>query len=518
MNYRKLHATGSAPVNIAFREPVNLVNKTLNKPVTTDLSQEIASRSRSMDLWVMGAMLPNPDEVLKKLGMDIKVYQTLKSDASVGGAIRRRKASVRAMERGFKQDCNPKVKELLEKAFENLDMPNIIDNILEAPLLGYQPMEVMWDTATWLPIDVVAKPQHWFGFDNDNQLRLRTRENMLTGETLPPRKFLLPRKDASYVNPYGVADLSMCYWAVVFKKGGLKFWVTFAEKYGTPWLLGKHPRGSTQNDINKLLDSLDALFGDAVGVIPDDNSIEIKDAVSKNATTEIFEKLIDMCKGEINIALLGQNQTTESSSNRASAQAGLQVTEDIRDGDAQLVMQTLTKLARWIVDIHFGEDEYCPPYQLWEQEEVDDKKAKRDKELKGAGANFSNQYFTREYGLEDGDLLPQTPVSPTNVPKFAERFAELQFGEVKPYQDWADKTAGQLADTANPVIYDWLKRIKALLVAHEREGKSLNEFGDSLLAEFSELPTDELAKVMELGLLAGELAGRGEVVNETGIN
>ena len=517
MNYRNLHATGTAPINVSFREPVNLVNKTLNKPVTTDLSQEIASRSRSMDLWVMGAMLPNPDDVLKKLGMDIKVYQTLKSDASVGGAIRRRKASVRAMERGFKEKCNPKVKELLETAFDNLDMPNIIDNILEAPLLGYQPMEVMWDTATWLPTDVVAKPQHWFGFDNDNQLRLRTRENMLTGETLPPRKFLLPRKDASYVNPYGVADLSMCYWAVVFKKGGLKFWVTFAEKYGTPWLLGKHPRGATQNDINKLLDSLDALFGDAVGVIPDDNSIEIKDAVSKNATTQIFKELIDMCKGEINIALLGQNQTTESSSNRASAQAGLQVTQDIRDGDAQLVMQTLTKLARWIVDLHFGEDEYCPPYQLWNQEEVDDKQSKRDKELKEAGANLSNQYFQRSYRLEEGDLLPQSPVV-SNVPKFAERFAEMQFGEVKPTKDWADKASGQMADNANPVVYDWLKRIKALLKSHEQAGKSLNEFGDRLLAEFSELPTEELTKVMELGLLAGELAGRAEVMNETGIN
>ncbi len=513
MNYRNLHATGTAPINVSFREPVNLVNKTLNKAVTTDLSQEIASRSRSMDLWVMGAILPNPDEVLKKLGMDIKVYQTLKSDASVGGAIRRRKASVRAMERGFKQKCNPKVKELLDSVFDNLDMPSIIDNILEAPLLGYQPMEVMWDSSTWLPYDVVAKPQHWFGFDEDNQLRLRTRDNMLTGELLPSRKFLLPRKDASYVNPYGFADLSMCYWAVVFKKGGLKFWVTFAEKYGTPWLLGKHPRGATQNDINKLLDSLDALFGDAVGVIPDDNSIEIKDAVSKNATTEIFKELIEMCKGEINIALLGQNQTTEATSNRASAQAGLQVTQDIRDGDAQLVMQTLTKLARWVVDVHFGEDEYCPPYQLWNQEEVDDKQSKRDKELKEAGANLSNQYFQRSYRLEDGDLLPQTPDVSANVPKFA----ELQFGEVTPVKDWVDSVSSQMADNANPVVYDWLTRIKRLLDFHVVKGTDMAGFANALTQEFSELQTDELVKVMELGLLAGELAGRAEVVNETGI-
>ena len=521
MNYRTLQTNPANPATLAFKEPLNLVNKKLAKVDNANLSGEIASRSRSMDFWAMGAMLPNPDDVLKKLGLDIRVYETLKKDPSVGGAIRRRKAAVRAMERGFREDCNPKVRSLLDMAFGKLDLPSIINNILEAPLFGYQPLEVLWGN-DWLPSDVVAKPQHWFGFDDDNQLRLKTREKMLSGEVLPPRKFLLPRQDASYVNPYGFADLSMCYWAVVFKKGGLKFWVTFAEKYGTPWLIGKHPRGSTAPEIDKLLDSLDMLFGDAVGVIPDDNSVEIKEAVGKSATVDVFERLIDVCKAEINIALLGQNQTTEASANLASATAGLQVTEDIRDGDAELVMQTLTILARWIVDIHFGENEPCPRYELWEQKEVDDKQAKRDKELKGAGANFSNQYFTREYGLEDGDLLPQTPVLSANVPKFAERFAEMQFGEIVPlsykWEDWADKASGQIADNANPIVIDWLRRIKRLLDFHVLRGTNMTEFANVLTQEFSELQTDELVKAMELGLLAGELAGRGEVVNETGID
>lgn len=523
MNYRTLHATGNAPATLSFREPLNVMNKTLSKvetPIvgTGSLGDEIASRSRSMDFWVMGMLLPNPDEVLKKLGMDIKVYKELKKDASVGGAIRRRKASVRAMERGFKSECNPKVLELLEAVFEKLDMPTIIDNILEAPLFGYQPMEVMWDKSTWLPNDVVAKPQHWFGFDDDNQLRLRTRENMLLGETLPDHKFLLPRKDASYDNPYGIADLSMCYWAVAFKKGGLKYWVTFAEKYGTPWLIGRHPRGATESETNKLLDSLDTLFGDAVGVIPDDSSVEIKEAINKNGAVEVFDRLIQVCKAEINIALLGQNQTTESSSNKASATAGLQVTEDIRDGDAELVMQTLTQLARWVVDIHFGVDEPCPRYELWEQKEVDDKQAKRDKELKGAGANFSNQYFEREYDLEDGDLLPQIALQENPSPSSVPNFSELRFGEVTPYQDWADKVGGQMADSANPTIIDWLTRIKGLLNSHIASGSDMADFADALVNEFSELDPDDMVNVMHLGLMAGELTGRNEVMDELGLD
>ena len=165
MNYRTLQTNPANPATLAFKEPLNLVNKKLAKVDNANLSGEIASRSRSMDFWAMGAMLPNPDDVLKKLGLDIRVYETLKKDPSVGGAIRRRKAAVRAMERGFREDCNPKVRSLLDMAFGKLDLPSIINNILEAPLFGYQPLEVLWGN-DWLPSDVVAKPQHWFGFDD----------------------------------------------------------------------------------------------------------------------------------------------------------------------------------------------------------------------------------------------------------------------------------------------------------------------------------------------------------------
>ena len=124
LDYRTLQSTGNVNATVAFREPLNLVTKkltTVNKAsLTGELNGEIASRSRSMDFWAMGAMLPNPDDVLKKLGLDIRVYESLKKDASVGGAIRRRKSAVKAMERGFRDDSNPKVNELLDSVFEKL--------------------------------------------------------------------------------------------------------------------------------------------------------------------------------------------------------------------------------------------------------------------------------------------------------------------------------------------------------------------------------------------------------------
>jgi hypothetical protein len=37
----------------------------------------------------------------------------------------------------------------------------------------------------------------------------------------------------------------MCYWPLVFKKGGLKFWLAFTEKFGSAFSVGKLPRSAT---------------------------------------------------------------------------------------------------------------------------------------------------------------------------------------------------------------------------------------------------------------------------------
>jgi phage gp29-like protein len=117
-----------------------------------------------------------------------------------------------------------------------LNMDRLFNEMLDGVLFGWQPLEMMygWANSALIPLEVIGKPGEWFIFDQDAQLRFRGRENPLKGEELPPRKFLLARQEASYMNPYGFADLSMCFWPTVFKRGGLKFWVTFVEKYGTP--------------------------------------------------------------------------------------------------------------------------------------------------------------------------------------------------------------------------------------------------------------------------------------------
>ena len=389
------------------------------------LSDQIATRSRSIDFYALGMYLPNPDPVLKALGKDIKVYRELRADAHVGGCIRRRKAAVKALEWGLDRDkAKSRVAKSIQAIFADLDLSRIITEMLDAVLYGYQPMEVMWGKVGGylVPVDVVGKPADWFVYDEENQLRLRTRQSPLKGEELAARKFLVPRQDASYDNPYGFADLSMVFWPTTFKKGGLKFWVQFTEKYGAPWVIGKHPRSASDAETNLLLDRLEDMVQDAVAVIPDDSSVDIKEAAGKTGSTEVYERLLHFCRSEVSIALLGQNQTTEATANRASAQAGLEVTRDIRDGDKAIVQEAFNTLIRWVCELNFN-DGARPVFEMWEQQEVDKVLAERDEKLVRAGAKLTPAYFKRAYNLQDGDLVEEAaPVAP------AAEFAEGETG------------------------------------------------------------------------------------------
>ena len=478
---------------------------------TPSLSEQIATRDRSMDMS-FGFILPNPDPILKRQGKDIAVYRDMRSRASVGGPIRRRKAAVKALEwRVERGKASARVTRLANDVLATYDMDTLINEITNAVLFGYQPLELVWGpfNGAAAPLQVIGKPQEWFFFDNAAQLRFRSRQQPLQGEELEPRKFLLARQEASYDNPYGFADLSMCFWADTFMRGGLKFWVTFTEKYGTPWLVGKQPRGTPGSEVNNLLDKLEAMVQDAVAAIPDDSSIDILESGDKGASADLYERLLMYCRSEINIALLGQNQSTESNSNRASATAGLEVAKTIRDGDAALVMATMNQLLRWLTDLHDGEQAPAPTFVLFEEEDVNTQQAVRDETLTKAGLKFTKEYWKRVYRLQDGDIEeapagPSMPKAPGAAAAVPVEFVEGTAPAVVP--------TGELNTAAAPIVMAWVRDLRALVEAHS-EPQALQ---DALLEAYSELPTDELTEVMALAFELAHLQGRDQVMQGAG--
>ena len=183
------------------------------------LSEEIATRSRNFDFFRSGFYLTNPDEILRKTGKDISTYDEIKKDSHVKSCIRSRKAGVLSklweIDRGKSKS---KYNKFISKVFKKLKIKKLVQTILEAPLYGYKPLEIIWNYRNIdgrdyiVPVNIKGKAQKYFVFDEDNKLLYRSKDNF-NGEQLPDKKFLIPRQEDDDDNPYGFPDLSLCYWS-----------------------------------------------------------------------------------------------------------------------------------------------------------------------------------------------------------------------------------------------------------------------------------------------------------------
>ena len=219
------------------------------------------------------------------------------------------------------------------------------------------------------------------------------------GEDLPERKFLLAQHQATYANPYGQKILPLCFWPVTFKKGGWRWWVQFTEKFGSPMLVGKYPRGIDTKEQDDLKDALDRLFQQAVASVPNDTVIET--ITSGSADGAQHKLLIDQCNNEIALAILGQTLTTEIGTNGsyAAAKTHSDVKQEIVDGDKRMVEKCLQQLVDWIYELNW-ENGRPPKFSMWAEEDVDRNLAERDRVLTATGVRFTKSYFQRVYGFQ----------------------------------------------------------------------------------------------------------------------
>jgi len=473
------------------------------------LSEELATRRRSIDYYGLLLYLPNPDPVLKKLGRDLTAYEELLGDARVSGCVSSRKAGVKSLEwdidRGKAKSRQGKV---IISLFKNdLDFYQVISESLDAVLYGYSVLEVVWEkTGPYiLPRRIQAKPHNWFIFDHEGNLKLRTIDNPVYGEPLPEYKFLLVQHNATYKNPYGEPVLSKCFWPVTFKRGGMKFWLIFSEKYGMPFLIGKHPRGTSEKETEKLADILEQMVQDAVAVIPDDSSVEIMEAGGKSASSAVYRELLEYCDQEISIALLGQNLTTEvKGGSYAATQSHMKVRQDLIDSDRKLIEKTFNRLIKWIYELNFGDGE-MPQFVMYEEEDIDKELADRDEKLGNvlqlSGLKFSKQYFQKAYGLEEEDFEEPQPTT-TNPPN--QQFSEPPDKNPFPDQQAIDDAVNALSpEELQKQMEGVLKPIIDLI----NESNDYSKVMEKLVETFPDMDTKTIEDMLTRGIFVSELWG-----------
>jgi phage gp29-like protein len=440
-------------------------------------------------------LLPNPDKILRDQNKTIDEYSGFKYDAHVYSCIQSRKSAVLALEWQInKGGEETEISRFINDIFSRLDLRRIESEMLDAPFYGYKPLEIYWmvEDGYIVPRDVVGKPPHWFAFDSFNLLRFCSMAAP-NGSLVPPRKFLLLTNEATYDNPYGEAVLAKCFYPVIFKKGGMKLWATFTEKYGMPYLHGKLLTGSTAKDFDNMLVKLMGLRQDGVLVTEEDASVEIKES-ARNAPQEIYKQLLHFCNAEISKAILSQTLTTEQgeTGSYAMSQTHLQVRSDVVDNDKRMVEAAFNRLIEWIVDMNFANPVEYPKFEMYEMEDVDKALAERDAilvpVLQQSGKKLSTSYLISAYNLKDTDL-EDAPIPTPAAP--AMPFSE--FADKKQIEELAKIGSKDFAKSFDLILKPVLEMINA--------GQSFEELQKNVIKIFPKLKTEQVEKLIAKGIL-----------------
>lgn len=452
----------------------------------TDLNQlsaHLATFEKVNSFISFFSYLPDPDEVLKRIGGGYQAYRNLLTDSHLSAVVKSRKAGVLSLEWNISDE---RIKKILQP-----HMYLLIENILDAPLFGFQPIEIVWDKVDNLviPVKFVAKPQEWFVFDKEGNLRFKTKEKPVEGEPVPEFKFLCPVVNPSYANPYGEKALSKCYWPVTFKRGTMKMWAVFIERYATPWIIGKHPRGVSQEETELFANLLNDMIQDAVAVIPDDSQIEIIDT-SKTSSSDIFERFKTICDMEISKAILGQTLTTQQgdSGSYSLGQVHAEIRKEIVDADKKLVEDTINQLIRYICVLNSIFE--IPTIQFFEEEDLNKDRAERDRILKDLGVKLSKKYFMKHYNLTEEDI---EDYSPDNL-----SFAEADFPDQSAVDNQIDKMP------LDKVGDELVKKVIELI----KQSDSYEEVQKKLFDLYPEAGYQKLIETLQQAIYIYEIFGR----------
>ncbi len=391
---------------------IQTVEETLEKMS----GNHFATRERANDFVRLMRSLPDPDPILQKMGRGITALQELLTDSHLESvwSIRCSAASGAEWFCAAGGDGNGKKEQeaadLFAEELRQLDIPRVIEEMMDAIAFGYSPLEVIWRAqgGRWVIGDIVGKPPQWFEFDQENNLVFRT--GVIGTEPLPKNRFLIARHRPSYANPYGVKVFSKCYWPVTFKKNGFRWWTVFVEKYGGAFLYGKYPNNASDIYKNELLTSLERMASDAVAIAPEGAEITIESLANKGSVSNVHAEYIEAANKEISKAVLGQTLTTDigSKGSYAAAQAHNLVRQDLAAADRRRISACFNRLAAVWTYYNYGTDVLHPVFEFVKDEDLQQERAERDAKLYALGWRPKKAYIEREYDIPQEDFEIQS--------------------------------------------------------------------------------------------------------------
>ncbi len=373
------------------------------------LLSEVATAGKDLDVfagWLKRLENPDPVVLARGGGRGIRLYDEVAADAHAGAVLRTRFMALAACEwqvdPGGGAEADQEAARLVRRALLSTNFSQAVAELAEGILYGFKAAEVLWQVAGGevTPRRIVGKHPRRFCFSADRELKLLTPSRPVEGEPVPAGKFIVFSWGDSD-NPYGRGLGQSLWWPVWFKKNGMRFWLTFLERFGQPTVVGAYPPGTPPDQQARLLEAISAIQGETGIKIPDTMKLSLLEA-SRQGRAD-YEGLCAYLDAQVSKAVLGQTLTTEvgGAGSYAAGRVHEAVRRDLLKADADLLAEALNAtLVRWITDFNYP-GAACPV--LWfntAPAEDPARRLEREKSLvKDLGLAVPARYFRDTYGL-----------------------------------------------------------------------------------------------------------------------
>lgn len=452
-------------------------------------------------------LLQPQDSVLRARGNgNYEIYREVLRDDQVKTVFEQRRLAVVSREwevlPGGERRIDKQAAESLQEQLKAVKWDAATDKMLYGVFYGYAVAEMLYarDGAEVALGEIRVRDRRRFGYDGEANLRLLTMSNSNPGELLPERKFWHFCNGADHDDePYGLGLAHWLYWPVFFKRGGIRFWLIFLEKFGQPTGKGTYPRNATPDERSRLLSALEAISTDSGVIVPEGMAIELIEA-ARSGTAD-YTALFDRMNQMIAKVVLGQTLTTEAAGGQYKADVQMDVRQDLVKADADLVCESFNRgPARWLTDWNYPGAAYPRVWRRIDDEPDLKPQAERDEIITRMGFKPTLKYIQDTYGgeWEEKPFVPPPtdPLAPGA--EFAEGTARGTTGD----------QIGRLDRDAQPTLDAMVEQIRTLL----GEVSTLEEFRDRLIELYPRLDAVAFAELMQQALAAAALAGRYDIL------
>lgn len=494
-----------------------MADNTPQKPVLETLAKSRANGTMVGQGFV--ELLHPDDQVLLTKGRDYTLYRETLRDDQCAATFSDRRLAVLSKEwmvdAASDSALDKAAAEFIEEELNRIEWDRITDRMLYARWYGHAVAECLYriDGELIRLDDIRVRDRARFMYSNDGGVWLLGAD--LKWERMPERKFWTVNVGADNDDsPYGLGLAHYAYWPVFFKRNGLKFWLVFAEKFGSPTAVGKIPGGKWEDEALKdaVLEALLSFSSESAIVVPEEATVELLEAARSGTGT--YDELYDRMDAALAKIIVGQTASSEGTAGKLGGEElRSQVRDDLVKADADLVCASFTRqVATWLVEWNFPGAGIPRVWRKVEPDEDLKTVAETDAAIKGLGFTPSEEYVKGRYGkhwtkAEPIDLGGGLGLPGQRPPAFGRQPAALQRA-ANDFAEFADLGAIALLKAGKRADQEAMKSAAAYLASRYQDTVGERVEGLLSLAEETGDYATFQARLIEL---AEELPPQGMV-------